>query len=315
MFDPDSGTFRSFPLYSSQELENINALCPDGRRIWVGTYSKGAGLLDIESGHWSPLKVEDRNMSYSCYAICKDHEGRIWMGATETLALYDPHDNIFRPVKKLNGWITSIKEDRSGRLWIATPGGGLHRFSPTDGQWRHYSASNEAGALPNNHVQSLYIDPDGELFISTPEGVCTYQAKTDTFLPFDMGIDNLSVQSVCRTGDEFWISTSKGLINLKDGASRIYGMADGLSDSQFVPGAVLVASDGKIYYGTVNGLSRVDPRQMLRKGNPPVLKFTGLDILNNPVAVGNGPLTTSLNDIGTLDLSHAENTFSIFLRA
>ncbi len=314
-FDPDAGTFRSFPLYSPQELENVNALCPDGGRIWVGTYSKGAGILDIESGHWTPMKVEDRNTSYSCYAICKDHEGRIWMGATETLALYDPHDNIFRPVKKLNGWITSIKEDRSGRLWIATPGGGLHRFSPSDGQWRHYSASNEEGALPNNHVQSLYIDPDGELYVSTPEGVCTYRPKTDTFHPFDMGVDNISVQSVCRTGDEFWIATSTGLINKTGGSSRIYGMADGLSDSQFVPGAVLMATDGKIYYGTVNGLSCVDPRRMQGKGNPPVLKFTGLDILNNPVNVGEDILVESLNDIETLDLSHTENTFSVYFSA
>ena len=314
-FDPDTGTFRSFPLYSPQALENVNALCPDGNRIWVGTYSKGAGILDMETGHWTPMKVEDRNTSYSCYAICKDHEGRIWMGATETLALYDPHDNIFRPVKRLNGWITGIKEDRSGRLWIATPGGGLHRFSPSDGQWRHYSASNEEGALPNNHVQSLYIDPDGDLYISTPEGVCTYRPETDTFDSFETGFDNLSVQSVCRTGDEFWIATSNGLINMKDGASRIYGMADGLSDSQFAPGAVLTASDGKIYYGTVSGLSCVDPRQMLKKGNPPVLKFTGLDILNHPVQVGSGPLIESLNDMETLDLSHSENTFSVYFAA
>lgn len=314
-FNPDTGTFRSFPLYSSQELENVNALCPDGGRIWVGTYSKGAGLLDMETGHWTPMRVEDRNTSYSCYAICKDHEGRIWMGATETLALYDPVDNIFRPVKRLNGWITNIKEDLSGRLWIATPGGGLHRFSPSDGQWRHYSESNEEGALPSNHVQSIYIDPEGGLFVSTPVGVYTYSGETDTFHPFDMGTDNLSVQSVCRTGDEYWIATSNGLINIKDGGNRIYGMADGLSDSQFVPGAVLMASDGKIYYGTVNGLSRVDPRQSYGKGKPPVLKFTRLDILNEPVEVGEGPLRASLNDIGTLDLSHAENTFSVYFSA
>ena len=311
-FDPDSGIFRSFPLYSSQELENVNALCPDGNRIWVGTYSKGAGILDMETGHWTPMKVEDRNTSYSCYAICKDHDGRIWMGATETLALYDPHDNIFRSVKKLNGWITSIKEDRSGRLWIATPGGGLHRFSPSDGQWRHYSASDEEGALPNNHVQSLYLDSDGTLFVSSPVGICIYEPKSDKFLPFDMGMENLSVQSVCRTGDEFWIATSSGLVNMRDGGSHIYGMADGLSDSQFVPGAVLMATDGKIYYGTVHGLSCVDPRQMHGKSNPPVLKFTGLDILNKPISVGEGPLMTSLNDMETLDLSHAENTFSVY---
>ncbi len=97
-------------------------------------------MLDIASGHWTPVNFDGIGSNYSCYAICKDKKGDIWMGATETLAKYDAVQNIFIPIKRLNAWITGIVEDHSGLLWIATPGGGLHRYDSSKNEWKSYDA-------------------------------------------------------------------------------------------------------------------------------------------------------------------------------
>lgn len=314
-YNPDNDVFTAYRLTESNGPENVSALCADNGRIWVGTYSRGAGILDITSGRWTPVNIEGGLSSYSCYAICKDRKGDIWMGATETLTKYEPESNIFIPIKRLNAWITGIVEDNDGRLWIATPGGGLHRYDASVEEWKSYKASKANGGLPNNHVHSMSIDGHGDLYIATPDGICMYNPTEDSFNAIEECGVNISAQSICRTGNEFWVATSNGLINVKDGSHRIYSMSDGLSDSQFLPGAILHASDGRIYFGTVNGLSRVDPMKMLGKTDPPVVKFTGLDILNEPVSVGSGPLLSSLNDMECLELNHTENTFSVYFSA
>lgn len=314
-YNPDTNLFSGYHLTNSNDPENVSALCADGGRIWIGTYSRGAGVLDISSGRWTPVNIDGDGLSYSCYAICKDRKGDIWMGATETLARYDTAKNTFVPVKRLNAWITDIVEDHSGLLWIATPGGGLHCFDSSKEEWKAYQASKKEGSLPNNHVHSMTIDSNGDLYIATPDGICVYNPTSDSFLPINVNLDNITPQSVCRLGEEFWIATSSGLLNIKDGNKRLYSIADGLSDSQFLPGAMLTSSDGKIYLGTVHGLSCVDPMHMLGKTNPPIVKFTGLDILNQPISVGSGPMEVSLNDIECLDLDYTENTFSIYFSA
>ncbi len=119
-----------------------------------------------------------------------------------------------------------------------------------------------------------------------------------------------------KYGDELWVSTACGLMILKpDGQTHTYTVDDGLSDNQFVPGASLQASDGKIYYGTVHGFCRVDPLVIRSKTKTPIIKFTGLDIVNTPVEVGEKHLPQSLNNLERLVLTHADHTFSVYFSA
>ena len=313
-YDPETDHFTHFPLSASREPENVSTLCADDSRMWVGTYSMGVGQLDIATGRWTPVKMEGRT-NYSCYAIHKDSKGRIWMGATDVLTLYNPDQNRFEPVKHFNAWINGIVEDNAGRLWIGTPGDGLHRYDPEKGEWVQYKASKAPGSLPNNHIHSVAVEGAGELYICTPSGVSRYNPSSDRFEPVEGIGDNVQAQSVRKTGDELWIATSSGLMRLMADGSRVYRVGDGLSDNQFLPGASVLTADGKLYFGTVHGFSRIDPMQMLAKTAAPVVKFTGLDIVNEPINVGDNHLPASLNDIDKLVLTHADHTFSVYFSA
>jgi hypothetical protein len=63
-------------------------------------------------------------------------------------------------------YIVSMAVDAQGVVWAGTWGGGLSRF---DGKtWTHYTV---AEGLPGNHVFMLHIDPKGQLWIGTNDGL------------------------------------------------------------------------------------------------------------------------------------------------
>ena len=314
-YNPAIGLFSHFPLVSRHENDNVNALVADGDRIWVGTYTKGTGILDPRTGDWKRIPVEN-DYSYSSYAICKDSEGAVWMASTETLTKYNEDKERFEKIGNFGAWITDLDEDREGFLWISTQGNGLFRMDTSTGKTEHYTASNSPVRLPHNHINSVTVGDNGEVYVATIYGVSRYDSATGTFEDMTAGIPNVSAQSVQQTGSEMWIATLSGLVLLKpDGEYRTFTYSDGLSDNQFLPGASLRASDGKIYYGTVNGFCCVDPLAARTRQEAPRIKFTGLDIVNVPVEVGDPRLPESLNNMDELTLTHADHTFSIYFSA
>lgn len=313
-YNPDTALFTRFPLGDNNSNDNINAICADGDRLWIGTYTKGVGSLDMTSGNWSRIPVEGNESS--CYAICKDSAGKIWIGATSNFALYNPSGNCFNTVKDLKSWIFDIDEDKQGNLWISTQGNGLFRYNPQSGQWTHYAASGKPGALPHNDINSVKIDRDGNVLVATIPGLYRYNPAADSFNKIDFGNDNVTANSIELSGDELWIGTSAGLVNLRpDGVARTYTTTDGISDNLFTPGASILSSDGMLYYGTVNGFCMVNPLFTNDANSPLRLKFTGLDIINTPVEIGDRHLPVSLNSIDKLSLSHDDHAFSIYFSA
>lgn len=314
-FDPRKREFRHYPLSGIMETDNINALGADGDKLWVGTYSKGTGVLDISTGKWKPIEVEGTNNT-SCYAICIDSNGRVWGSATETLTLYNPKKEVFETVSNLKAWINDIEEDSNGNLWISTQGSGLFRYNPVTEKWVNYKATGKEGSLLHNHINSISIFEGNDVLVATPAGVCHYLPGKDTFVPLEGFPEGLSAYSIEKSGIYYWISTKKGLVSLpQDGKPKIYTVSDGLSDNQFMPGASCHASDGTIYYGSIKGFSGVNPLNAVEKETAPKIKFTSLDIINEPVEVGDPHLPSSLNSIDKLVLGSGDHTFTIYFSA
>lgn len=313
VYDPERNIFRLVRLTGSGQPENITALCADGGVLWIGTYSGGAGMLDISSGVWRMIPFETPG-PYSCYAILKDSKGSVWIGATETLGRYNAERGLFEKVSTLGAWITDIDEDRAGEIWISTQGAGLYRYNSATGKRVNYRGG--TSGLPNDHINSVKIDNGGEVYVATSRGVYAYDRGADRFEALGGDAGRVSAQAVEKVGDDLWISTGSGILNVKgDGKHRYYGIGDGLSDLQFLPGASAHTADGKLYYGTVHGFTRVDPVELRATSGVPRVVFTGLDIVNERVGVGDERLPKSLNDIERLVLTHADHTFSVYFSA
>ena len=314
-FNPETRRFQHYQLSGKRDAENVNAIFADGNKIWVGMYSDGAGFLDLGTGKFLSIPVED-DSNTSCYAIYKDFAGRIWLGATQTLTLYNSSKQVFEKIKNLKAWINDIDEDESGNLWISTQGEGLFKFNPITDKWINYKNTGKAGDIPHDHINSVRVVDGNQIYISTPKGVSKYDSAKESFIPlqgFPLGV---AANSLEKSGDDLWISTNTGLIQLKpDGQNRIFTASDGLGSNQFLPGSSLLASNGNVYFGNVHGFSSVDPKAVRTKSDAPKIKFTALNIVNEPVEVGDRHLPSSLNAIDKLELDNSDHTFTIFFSA
>ncbi len=78
-----------------------------------------------------------------------------------------------------NAFINPMLQDKSGKIWMGTNGGGICRIDPeTIGKdpdaIQHFGAGS---GLFNQHVQSILEDRQGNLWIGTSGGVYRFDGK------------------------------------------------------------------------------------------------------------------------------------------
>src|SRR5438552_8052248 len=74
---------------------------------------------------------------------------------------------------------------------------------------RHYSTSN---GLVHNHVNALYSDSRGFLWICTDEGLARFDGQRFKTYTRQNGIPHIHVNAILETHDgEYWIATDSGV--------------------------------------------------------------------------------------------------------
>ena len=66
----------------------------------------------------------------------------------------------------------TVYEDRSGNVWFATAGGGVTKY---DG--KKYTTYTSKDGLPDDYVQSILEDADGNLWFGAGTGLARFDGK------------------------------------------------------------------------------------------------------------------------------------------
>lgn len=157
-------------------------LKPDDRgRMWIGTFGEGLSVA-IPRGEGYEVRTFFADSvglnEVRCLAI--DRKGMLWGGTSGGLFCVDPTrfaaDGKGLRVYKRGSEIHDMLVDRQGRLWLTVPGAGL--VCMQDGNFRILDASQ---GLINNMVQSVVETEDGNLWVSTQQGVSCWKAKDNSF--------------------------------------------------------------------------------------------------------------------------------------
>lgn len=174
-----------------EELANeVRALMSDRKgRIWVGTKTGELLCYSVEGEllHHYPEQQEELGM---IYALKEDSEGRIWVGTRNRgLFVLAPDGENYRVAAHYahrEGEITSlssnhiysIEEDDLGRIWVATYGGGLNLFDPSNETFYH--AENQLGNYPleeADRVRWLLNDGEGRMLAATVDGLVIFRPE------------------------------------------------------------------------------------------------------------------------------------------
>ncbi|MBS0029896.1 two-component regulator propeller domain-containing protein [Chitinophaga sp. 22321] len=168
-YDPELDRFKRVELDPGKQL-NINCIYEDSKgRHWVGA-NNGLYLLD---GKRQEFFTPDNIAAYVVRCVYEDRQGNIWIGTSNGLTKMS--GNHFETFRHKDGqasgltmnFITSITEDASGKLWVATQTGGVSIYDPTT----HHFSPLQQPAIINNNVRRILRDKAGHMWIGTQEGL------------------------------------------------------------------------------------------------------------------------------------------------
>jgi len=294
-YDPKEHRFVDYPHQDVLARQNAHALCFSGDELWVGTYTNGVLVLNIETGSLRQyMQTQDPHSldNPSCYALYTDISGGVWVGTMEGLNFYNRLANHFERIGKTDAMVIDIDEDWEGRLWVSTEGGGLWQYNPTAKKFRQYRHKDgDDYSLPDDQVNNVMVDESGRLWIGTQNGLCRYDTEHDRFELMRLEVPSRNVMGIIEDHGALWLSTERGIVryepgvdtgteNLRRPQTQRFTRHDGLVSEQFQPSAGLKASDGRIYFGSTNGFNTFYPYQIKVNSVMPPVYITGMSIMN-----------------------------------
>ncbi len=206
--------------------------------VWVGT-ELGLNAYDHQLDRWTHFQHDPNDpTSLSDNYVRKvfvDSQNRVWVGTQNGLNLYDRTKGEFLRLmddrqfplasdRKLFSYnrINDVYEDREGRIWVGTDGGGIRIHQPDN--WDRFTPLFVRDTLESRTriVRKIFQDNTGEFWFGTDEGLARYSEDLTLrrfFAPYDAP-DSLSDQYVWDVleGPEgnLWVSTYRGGVNVLD---------------------------------------------------------------------------------------------------
>ncbi len=289
--DSFTGIGGRFIHHTALPAESISAIYQDAEgSLWVGTTGSGLFRYDPALGQTQeyrhdptdPYSLSDNNV----LSIYEDRAGMLWVGtlygglnALDRSSgrfvhyLHNPAD----PNSLSYDEVAAILEDSRGVLWVATGTanennvGGLNIFDRASGRFTHYRYNpHDEHSLSHNHVQALYEDPSGTLWVGTEGGVSVLDRATQQFTRYRH--DPLDVHSLIhndvtaiyqdRSGT-LWFATWGGVSRYAQAKVRFHRYRHDPRDPNSLGGSAVgaLAEDpgGALWIGLHNnGLDRLD---------------------------------------------------------
>lgn len=219
-FSPKNRKFSHYlPLEGKNSLSyhNVHALCMDDDNLWIGTYTGGVNVLNLQTGTFKTYSAYQDNPASldgtSSYAIFKDRKERIWITSMSGVNLYNREKDNFTRIKDLDALTIDIDQDTKGNLWFSTQGKGLFKYHPEKQIWKNYIHDHKnPNSLANNQVNCVLIDTNGEMWVGTMNGLCKYNAEEDAFETLPLEIPSHNICSIIEDQRTLWLTTTKGLV-------------------------------------------------------------------------------------------------------
>ena len=131
-------------------------------------------------------------------SLCVENDSVFVGTETKGLFLYDMNTGVLSdPV--VPGHIFDIFHDSRGDYWVTDySGGGLYCL--TSSGIRHFKASKGCSGLANDHTHKCCEDKEGDIWISTFNGLSRYDCETGTLTSYETGSKDGGINS----GKSFW---------------------------------------------------------------------------------------------------------------
>lgn len=188
--------------------------------------------------------------------IRKMSNGNLIITSFDDVFLYD--GNTFSPIplpKDLDGYNAfDAIEDSKGNFWIASTTSGLYKYDGSS--FEHFTTKN---GLVSDRVTSIYERKNGELWVSTMEGISVIKENDIQNITVRDGLTSGNVNTIIESNDgKMWIGT-RGDINIIDSQVDTIGIVRNVYEENFRNAwAFLEDPSGKMWMAGQSGIWRLD---------------------------------------------------------
>lgn len=310
---------------------NVHELYDDKENglIWMGTFRNGLFWYNTATGASRQYLAGASGLgSEAIFSIVgqrrQDGSTRLWIGTTQGLRYYNRAEDCFvamqHPVLDVD-FIYCMIVDHKENIWVGTHAHGLFRIDAVTGEVQGWDIAANAASdgLRDCYITSICEDSHGRLFVGTNNGGLHYMDMS-TMTLHHISDDSTEFGTICNIIDDgkghVWISTSNGLFRMDPTTLHAFQftIADGLPENQFNFASALMASDGNLHFGTVNGLVSFSPDIEKLPGKPKDVHLLELLVNNRTISAGmpESPLSGTLDETLVLKLDYDDSrSFSI----
>lgn len=236
------------PSYAVKAGDRINQMT-----IWKDKYlvfltQWGSVKMDLDTEHISPVFPSGKQYGNHCFAI--DSNDYIWITSGRVIYKINMEDEedktIFRCGENGLGdqTVTTIYEDKKGRLFFGTSGAGLYLYDKKNNSFKGYTTENSM--ILSNYCYEIEESLQGYLIISGDKGLSFFDPEQSMFKVVELGT-----------------------------ALPVSGINKGCG--------LLVCKNGEIFVGGIDGLSAFFEQDLFRPSKDYQLYFSDLYINNEPV--------------------------------
>lgn len=158
-----------YDLPAEEELRIIKLCLLPGHTLLMGSRWKGVYSVNLLNGQM-------QQAPYACGKeitdMLLDSHQRLWIATyNEGVRCFHTNGQLIRSYHTENSALSHnivlCLEQRHGRLWMGTDGGGINILNPENGTFTHikHQAGEKQYTLPTNSINCLYNDPYGNLWI------------------------------------------------------------------------------------------------------------------------------------------------------
>ncbi len=251
--------------------------------IWIAGSYYLSKLIDTGTGQSVSYMYNVDPALGGTTQMYEDKEGFIWLTSELGLIRFDKESGKFTYFRNNPADKNSLYSNHTlcicpdpfspdEKLWVGTKGGGLNLFDKKTGNCKHFLKED---GLPDNVVYGVLADKQGNLWLSTNNGLSKYNPGTNQFINYD-----------------------------------VY---DGLQSNEFNTGSFFKSSSGELYFGGINGFNYFYPGSVANKDFNANIVFTDFKLFGNSVSASdtNSILSRVISDTHKITLAYNQDNFSL----
>ncbi len=291
---------------TSNKLSSI--LVDSKNRKWFGTFY---GITVHDKNKVFTITKQDGLVSNEVLKIYEDNLGYFWFCANGGVSKFDTVTNkVIVSFGKEQGfddmWVNDVFEDKSGVFWFATERVGVKKY---DG--KKFTVVDTSNGLPVNSIFDIMKDKYGNLWFATEGGgICKFDGEKYININEKDGLSSNVCYFILEDNDNLYIGTVNGITILDN---KLYqteqklkfkyiSQSEGLPSKELNQGAFYKDSKGNLWFGTQEGIVKINPARKAIPEKPPVFL--------SEVKVSDGLNESSLTKLDNVKLENDHNNIS-----